>query len=239
MRKALRAVTLIFLAAFVATLVEYYFGKPEWAVFQIRWLAGFGTLCAVIVALFSDYLRAHIDPIRITIDIPVERNNGLDPLEVNGTPQRVYCHHLRVLNLTPHKPIKDAQVWLKHIFVKSIDGKWEENYKFAVPRLMEWAPSEFSKDKRTFAKQQVFDLGKTISSNIGFVLNIHKEQATDRTPLPVGRKFRCVFFLTAENYLGDDEFDVEVEVRNLVEAQDSATPSIVSIVTESNWRVRD
>jgi hypothetical protein len=30
---------------------------------------------------------------------------------------------------------------------------------------MEWAPFEFSKEKRTFSSQQVFDFGKTLAQN--------------------------------------------------------------------------
>jgi hypothetical protein len=78
---------------------------------------------------------------------------------------------------------------------------------------MRWAPFEYSDDKRTFGSQQVLDLGKTISNDRGFEIEIYPRQGGifDRK-FKVGKTVRFVFCVTADNYHLDEEFFFEVSV---------------------------
>ncbi len=79
---------------------------------------------------------------------------------------------------------------------------------------MEWAPAEFSRDKRTFLTDQLFDIGLTLSSNDGFLVTVERGQGGRFEPLfPVGAKLRLVFFATANNYRREKEFWFEIDVR--------------------------
>jgi len=133
--------------------------------------------------------------------------------EIFNTRFDVYCHHLRVRNLTPHRPIKNCRVWLKKIEVQNVAGGWDVNDQFAVPRMMEWAPSEHSRNERTFSTHQVFDFGQTLSNGGGFVVTIERTQGGRFNPLfKVGKKVRFFFYATAENYQPEKEFCFEIEV---------------------------
>ena len=202
----------------------------HFADFVLRCLMTFGIFGAVLAALFGDYLKEKIFPINVRIEVPEESNTVIDKCELGGHVFDVYVHHLVVKNLTPHRTIHNARVWLKKIFVRQVNGDWTEQIKFAVPRLMQWAPSEYPSDSRSFSKQQVFDLGRTIANNSGFMAAYHPAQGGAVTQqFPVGARLRFVFFVTADNYQKEEEFIFEISIPPSVPGT-PVTPSVVTAV---------
>ena len=214
---------------YVAAILTWWFDHPV-GDFILRCLTPLSIFGAVIAALFVDYLREKIFPIEIKIVIPDESNTVIDENSLG----RVYVHHLFVKNLTPHRAIINCRVWLKRIEVQQIDNAWMEEQKFAVPHLMEWAPSEYLHDKRTFIKQQVFDLGRTRENNGEFLLAFKRDLggAVPRA-FPTGKKLRFTFFVSADNYLDEKEFCFEVDVLPAVQGY-AATPAKVTAVLTSS-----
>jgi hypothetical protein len=200
-------------AVFTIGVYRVFSYDPASADFLVKCALSIGTLSAVLFALFGDYLRETLDPIQVRIEAPKESNTVIDRCLINNVPTDVYVHHLVVRNLTPHKPIINCRVWLKKIFVQQVNNEWSDEAKFAVPRLMEWAPSEYSRDKRTFSKQQVFDLGRTLANNGGFIAAYDRDQGgAVARQFAVGKKLKFVFFVTADNYQKEKEFCFEIEV---------------------------
>jgi hypothetical protein len=220
------------------TVFAIYFIAAAWlfrddlptADFLIRFGLSFGTLVAVLSALFGDYLRETLDPIRVIIEVPKESNVVIDKCIFNNAAADCYRHHLVVRNLTPHKAIKDCRVWLKKIRVQQVNNDWKDDPIFAVPRLMEWAPSEYSPDKRTFSRKQVFDLGTTIEKSGGFEASYNRAQGGNvPRHFLVGKKLRFIFVVTGDNYLEEKEFCFEIEVLPTIQGQ-TVTPSKVTPV---------
>jgi hypothetical protein len=204
------------------------------SVSTVDFLLKFGFVVAAFVtiflALFGDYLRELIFPIHVRIEIPEKGNVGLDESMVNDKQVAVYCHHLMVRNLTPHRVIKDCRVWLTKVFVQNAEGKWEPKNQSPVPRLMEWAPSEYSANQRTFSTWQVFDFGMTIENNGGFVLRADREQGGNfHRIFPIGSKVLFKFIVTADNYQKEKTFSFEVTVPGTVQGE-TVTPSTVRLV---------
>jgi len=168
--------------------------------------------------------------VRVNIEVPPQDNSFTDVWEgADNTPHLVYCHHLNVRNLTRHKPVINCRVWLKRVCIRDDSDNWAERKKFAVPRLMDWAPFEYSRDKRTFGNYQVFDLGKTVS-NLYFEIAVSPVQGgTFDKQVPAGKRVRLYLFVTADNYFKEELFCFEVAVRKLVEGK-AATPSTVTAV---------
>jgi hypothetical protein len=211
-------------------MVWWWREDPTTAEFVLKCVTPIGTVSAVIFALFGDYLREKIDPIRVSIEVPDESNTVFDRRDIGGKIFDVYFHHLQVRNMTPHRAIRNCRVWMKRVLVQNVTDEWKEEAKTAVPRLMEWAPSEYSKDKRTFTNQQVFDFGQTISQNVGFELTVYHEQGGNFQQIfQIGKKVRFFFFVTADNYQAEELFCFEVEVPQSVPNQ-SVTPSKIRAV---------
>ncbi len=118
----------VFLVALVYLLTTIFIWLifPDFTVIFLRWATTLGILGAITAALFGDYLREKLFPIDLCIESPneQERNVGFDKRifneqrfqsypEIYGKGFDVYNHHLRVRNLTAHRPIKDCRVWLK------------------------------------------------------------------------------------------------------------------------------
>ncbi len=110
MRRILMWLLIGALAIFFCITYWLHGSNQTSADFLIRWVLSIGTISAVLFALYGDYLREKIDPIHVRIDVPEERNTVFDRCEINGKVFDVYCHPLRVRNLTPHKPIKESRV---------------------------------------------------------------------------------------------------------------------------------
>ncbi len=101
---------------------------------------------------------------------------------------------------------------------------------------MEWAPFEYSKDRRTFSTDQVFDFGKTLSDNGGFEVTFCSEQGgTFPRRSKVGENRRFVFYVTADNYQRKELFCFEVTVPSSVAGQ-TVTPAMVALVLPMNWQ---
>jgi hypothetical protein len=193
-----------------------------------------GLVTAVAFAVYGEPLKAWFNPIELRIEVlsSDERNQHLDSVQPSTDVRRVYCHHLKVRNLTPHTTLINCRVWLKRIFIldESRPTKPEESVVFGVPRLMEWAPSEYSPDKRTFANSEIFDLGQTWQNTLqpgdsrgglnGFTFTIHRDQAAAIELLKkyqdrfgAGGTLECVLFATADNYHAQKEFRFRIEVK--------------------------
>jgi hypothetical protein len=218
-----------------ASLAVYYFvdvgdsnSKIE---FYLKCAVPLGTLLAILIALFGESFREAWESIQVKIKKPDKENNFADKRPADQKYE--YCHHLVVQNCTPQKPIEECQIWLKRLLFKPEDGDWKE-IPFAVPRLMQWAPSDYSPEKRTFGHQQIFDLGVTVQNNEGFKLTI-KQGGMFISVFKVGEKVGLVFVVTANNYHGDNEFYVEVVIHK-TQKTGAITPAGVSIPKrEPQW----
>ncbi len=217
-----------FLLIVVLAVREYFYGDKSRADFFMKCAISFGTLSAVLTALFGDSFRQARDAIRIEIRKPAKVN--LFPDRSSENAPYVYCHHLAVVNRNRHGPVEDCQVWLERLFYQSEGGAWKE-MPFAVPRLMEWSPAEYSRDKRTFADHQLFDLGETIEQNGGFRLKIWREQGGFFSSVfNVGEKLGLVFAVTANNYERTEKFCVEIGVDRTEKTHTTITPADVSVL---------
>jgi len=213
-----------FVAAVAWACVLFHYDDTQTADFVVKVTLSIGTLSAVVCALFGDWLQELSDPIRIKITKPERENNFADQCPTDQ--KYVYCHHLVVQNRTPQKPIEECQIWLKRLFFKPESDGWKE-IPFAVPRLMQWAPAEYSPEKRTFGHQQTFDLGVTVQNNEGFKLTI-KQGGAFISVFKVGEKVGLVFVMTANNYRGDDEFYAEIDIHK-TQKTGAITPAEVSM----------
>jgi hypothetical protein len=237
-------------------LVMFFWHKryPDHADLLLRCLTPIGTISAVAFALYGDFLRGWFYPVQIEIQVlsDEERNQHADWGERDGRKnRRCYCHHLRVKNLTPQKTIINGRVWLKSISIIDDSRSRIEPINYAVPRLMTWAPSEYDGEKRTFLKDQTFDIGKTWDENEGFEFQIHEKQGLAqgllhelKSKFLPGTTIECVFFVTAENYHEEKEFHFRILVRNtvLLPGKGVETSKVVSVdqtTAKNSARIND
>ena len=95
-----------------------------------------------------------------------------------------------------------------------VKGTFKETFTFAAPRLMEWAPSEYSPDARSFSEDQVFEFGKSILQKGTFQVSYYKAQGGAFQGSCIGGHCRRYLFkITADNYIRPGLHTVEVRVR--------------------------
>jgi hypothetical protein len=101
-------------------------------------------------------------------------------------------------------------------------GAFDETFKFAVPRLMAWAPREYSPDVRSFSEDQVFDFGRSFVEQGGrFEIGVYELQGGmfkgDCLP---GQKRQYVFRITADNHVRARPITVELAVERCEPTED-------------------
>jgi hypothetical protein len=204
------------------------------AVFGIRVLTSLSVITAVVLALFGDRLRELASPIRIQIKRPERDNDVIDWTNFVRDPNsgriekdtgqtwpphfdhlrglQVFCQHLLVENLTKHRAIEDCRIWLEKVELL-VNNEWRREETFAVPRMIEWAPAEYSRNARTFCTNNVFDLGMTLDQGCGFMLTTDRDQGGQfRKHFPVGTTLKCTYYATADNYHAEERFAFRIEV---------------------------
>lgn len=157
-------VIIIFLIIGAICVGCYLSGHRDFAKFVVSLAGVVSVLFAVITALFGDTLRVLVNPLCLQIELPKVVNEFPDdrydprPLYTQQSPRpvrKVFMHHLVLREKTGGRIVKDCRVWLTAVR----DGDSQPMRAFAVPRLMSWAPSEISPEKRSFGGSQVFDFG--------------------------------------------------------------------------------
>ena|ERR1041384_560929 len=71
---------IIFVIAVAVACWAFHYLDAELAKFIMSVLVSVGTLTAVFVAIYGEAIRDWVNPIRLAVEIPEERNNMLDSL---------------------------------------------------------------------------------------------------------------------------------------------------------------
>ena len=105
-------------------------GAAGEAEFVLKVITGFGVVVAVIVALSGDAINNFANRIHLRIENPEQTDNFFNQAAVpeHGN-QPVFCHHLKVVNMTPSRPVKDCTVWLVKILDPTVEGAFQENFR--------------------------------------------------------------------------------------------------------------
>jgi len=187
-------------------------GRTIEADFYLKVFSAFGVFCAVLFALYGEAIKSFVDRIDLQIELGERSNNFLDLHPADTGPVSVFCHHLRVINKTPYRPVLNCRVWLVRI-QDEVDNTFKEQFTFAVPRLMKWAPAEFSPEVRSFSEDQVFDFGYTYIGQDTFDVTYHNAQGgVFKGACLAGHRRRYIFRITADNYIRSKLHTVEVRV---------------------------
>ncbi len=208
----MRTLLAAFLLAIVAAVCLYTAGKKDYAEFMLHVVTGIGVLSAVAMAVYGDRIKRRVNKINLQIEKPEQSDNFFNEVATLSGKTKVFCHHLRVKNNMPTEPVRNCRVWLVKILDEKGRGGFEEKFKFAVPRLMAWAPREYSPDVRSFSEDQVFDFGRSFVEQGGrFEVSVYELQGGvfNGGCLP-GEKRQYVFRITADNYIKARPISVEL-----------------------------
>lgn len=216
-RRQLNFVLVLFLG-FVAVCGVLHGLGFEGTGFAIEALGAIAVVFAVTTALYGDSLRDVTQPIELKIERPVVTNNFFEPKLRGAITEDVFCYHLRVRDTRSTRIVKNCRVWLVRIIDVMSDERPKENFSFAVPRLMSWAPSEFSPELRSFVGHQVFDLG-VIYPRIGvfeIALNL-KQGGRFQAEFQFPERRQYVFQIEVDGLVSAKEHIVQVEVEQCKE----------------------
>jgi hypothetical protein len=204
----------LLLIVLAASIWFFDIGQTDAAEFLLKVFSALGVLFAVLIALYAEAIKSLVDKIHLHIELAERDNNFHDLHSTPAGAVRVFCYHLQVVNKTPYRPVINCRVWLIKI-LDEVGDKFEEQFVFAAPRLMQWSPAEFSPEVRSFSEDQVFDFGKSFLDQDKFDVDYYKNQGgLFKGSCVAGQRRRYVFRITADNYIRARLCTVEVNVQN-------------------------
>lgn len=204
----------VFLLLIAFAVWLYNAGEKQYGEFLLHVITAFGVISAVAMAVYGERIKRWWNRIDLKIEEPGQSDNFFNFIKTpNSGNIKVFCHHLRVKNHMPTQPVTNCRVWLVKILDQNEGGGFEEKFKFAVPRLMAWAPREYSPEARSFSEDQVFDLGRSFVEQGGrFELSPYGQGGMFKGDCLPGQKRQYVFKITADNYIKAGLITVEVHV---------------------------
>jgi hypothetical protein len=231
-------ILLAFLLLILAPIWLYNVGEKEQAEFVLHVITAIGVFSAVMTAVYGDRIKRRFNRITLRIEKPDQSDNFVNFLVPSDPKTAVFCHHLRVTNSTPTEPVKNCRVWLVKILDEDGRGGFEEKFKFAVPRLMAWAPREYSPDVRSFSENQVFDFGRSFVRQDGrFEIGVYELQGgTFRGDCLPEQTRQYVFKITADNYIEARPIIVEVHVGRCDPTPDWPYDTRTRVDVKPGWR---
>ena len=204
----MKILPVVFLCLIAAAVWFYNSGEREYAGFLLQVITVFGVISAAAMAVYGDRIKRWWNRIDLRIEQAGQSDNFFNHIPGSGN---VFCHHLRVINSLPTQPVTNCRVWLMRIFDATDGGVFEEKFKFAVPRLMSWAPTEYSPEARSFSEDQVFDLGRSFVEQGGrFQIDAYGQGGIFKGDCLAGQTRRYMFKITAENYIKAGLVTVEI-----------------------------
>lgn len=120
----------------------------------INALIAFGTIAAVVVALFYDWFKNQF--LRAKISVELLSNKG--ELTAWQSGRRVIYYHLKIKNSRSSIVVQKCRVLLKGIRKKNSDNSYTE-LPLAVPTAFQWAPASTAPQILDFITEQILDFG--------------------------------------------------------------------------------
>ncbi|NUN61885.1 MAG: hypothetical protein HUU13_12460 [Burkholderiaceae bacterium] len=229
-----RCFVVIFLVLIGICVVVFIVGLKAEATFAMQAFGAISVVLAVATALYGNVIREIVQPLDLRIELPTTTNSMFDLVSFDGKGRipkalfercsegvmsgitlnedfQVYCVHLRVRELNGERVVKDCRVWLTRVLNLSENGSEDEPFRFAVPRLMIWAPCEYSPEVRSFAGHQVFDFGLFYPAFGAFDLTGKQGGNFDCSFRAPDRK-RFIFQIECEGFMDAKEHRVDVAI---------------------------
>jgi len=120
----------------------------------INGFTAFGTVAVAILAIWGDWLKATLIPVRLRL-VP---HNTRGTLTMFNIPRPVIFYHLKVVNDRRWVPARNCRVVLKALASRNADLQFQ-SVPLPVPFQFSWAPAESTPAFVTVQKEQVLDFG--------------------------------------------------------------------------------
>jgi hypothetical protein len=127
-------------------------------------LAAFGTCAVAVLAIWGDWFRSKLVPVKLKIVPHVLRG---DPTKDQFSKKLMY-YHLKVVNLRPWVPAENCRVLLRSMTKRGPDGQFRPIH-MSIPLQFVWAPAEITPAIVTLVKEQIFDFGLVAEDDRLFV----------------------------------------------------------------------
>jgi hypothetical protein len=133
-----------------------------------NWLVAIGTLTAVVVAIWGEFLRSKLAPPKLRF---VLHNTRGTVTRITQGPRVIY-YHLKIVNSRPWFLAKNCQVRLIDISQRGPDNNFRP-VPNPVPPTFVWSPAGFVPVATNISKEQIFDFGRVTEGGQEFEPVLH------------------------------------------------------------------
>jgi hypothetical protein len=160
----------------------------------INALIALGLIAVLLTAIFGDWIRKKILPVKLTVKI-LDKNGELTILD-NG--HKVIYYHLRIIS-QKSSIVHKCRIFLKKIQKRKENGEFED-IPLSVPPRYIWTPSESSPEGVDIVLEKIIDFGYIIDNGKEFKPTVTPILNSFKGNLGQNETFRYYIETVAENY---------------------------------------
>jgi hypothetical protein len=161
----------------------------------LKILSVFGTLFVAILAIWSDWFKYKLRPLKLKI-IPLDLRGELTEYN-NG--KKVIYYHLKVKNLRVWSTAKNCRVILKAVSRELPNGEFETKFLEVTP-FFKWAPATIIPPIVDISNEQTFDIGYIEQGGELFKLSLNWRGNNFTGDVKPGEKIRFTLEIVADSF---------------------------------------
>lgn len=176
----------------------------KWNLFS-NFLIAIGTIGAVLVAIFGNWIKQRIFSAKL--DVQVLNEEGELTSYTNN--EQVIYFHLKVINLRKSVIVKNCRIYLKKIQKRQADSEFHD-LPLSVPPRFPWAPAGSSPEAIDVVTEQVLDFGAIAENAKEFKPIVVPVFNSFKGNLTSNESFRYFIEIIADNYRPKELTVIEV-----------------------------
>jgi len=158
------------------------------------WIQGagvFATLCAVIVAIWGEWIRQRLSRPKLMLELAEAS------LTTTKDGKRGWYYGICVKNHRPSCPARNVRVLLTGVLKQSPDGSWHQQ-RFSGPIQMVWGWPEFTPQYLTIGPEERATFGFVLEGTDAFQLRLSLYPNNLPSTIPAGEPTRLEFKAVAD-----------------------------------------
>jgi hypothetical protein len=179
--------------------------KSEIITIVIQATIAIGTISAVIVAIWGDWIRAKLIPAKLKI----EKHNFRGSITTQNDGKRAIYYHLIVKNRRSWIVSRNCRAMLVQIQKKGIDCSFHP-VPLVIPLQLSWSPSEFIPIFTSINKEQVLDLGFVVEGETIFQPRMYYYSNNFQGSIKAGEVFRYYIDIFSDNFTSKKPYVAEI-----------------------------
>ncbi len=168
-------------------------------------LAALATVLVAILAIWGDWIRAHLAPSKLAIELP---DDAVDLVPAKGG-KRAWFYHLKVVNKRRWRTPRNCRVLIRAVGRQMTNGDFQ-HIPVVVPMQYAWAPLEVTPIQVDIHDMQMLDFGILAEGSDVFSPRFYWRSGSFQGDVRAGEVVRYFLQIVSDGFVSKDFHIFEV-----------------------------